>query len=103
DTVTDLAHYVLSLSGAPHDPARAAAGEPQFALCSACHGPTGEGNPVLGAPSLVDSSWTWGKGDLAMIEHVITDGVSGVMPAWKGRLGIDETRVIIAWLRSQAG
>ncbi|GMU67987.1 MAG: hypothetical protein AMXMBFR37_03200 [Steroidobacteraceae bacterium] len=103
DTVTDLANYVLSLSGAPHDPARAAAGEPQFALCSACHGPTGEGNPVLGAPSLVDSSWTWGKGDLAMIEHVITDGVSGVMPAWKGRLGIDETRVIIAWLRSQAG
>lgn len=100
DNVTNLAHYALSLSGAAHDQARAAAGQPEFALCSACHGPTGEGNPLMGAPNLADSIWTWG-GDLAAIEHTITNGAHGVMPAWKSRLTGDDTRVIIAWLRSQ--
>lgn len=102
DKVKDVANYVLSLSGAPHDQARAAAGAPEFIVCSACHGATGEGNPLLGAPRLSDSTWTWGKGDLAMIEHTITNGAHGVMPAWKSRLTGDDTRVIIAWLRSQS-
>jgi len=101
DKVTDIANYVLSLSGAPHDQARAAAGAPEFVVCSACHGTTGEGNPLLGAPRLSDSTWTWGKGDLAMIENTITNGAHGVMPAWNTRLTADDTRVIIAWLRSQ--
>jgi len=103
DTVTDIAHYVLSLSGAPHDSARATAGEAGFALCSACHGSDGKGNPIMGAPNLTDSIWTWSNGDLAAIERVITNGLHGVMPAWKARLNQDDTRVIIAWLGSQSG
>lgn len=103
DTVTNLAHYVLSLSGASHDAARATAGEPEFALCSACHGADGKGNPIMGAPNLADAIWTWSKGDLAAVEHTITGGLHGVMPAWKARLDTDDTRVIIAWLRSQSG
>lgn len=102
DKMTDVANFVLSLSGAPHDHARAAAGAPEFTVCSACHGATGEGNPLLGAPRLSDAIWTWGNGDLAMIEHTITNGAHGVMPAWKSRLSGDDTRVIIAWLRAQA-
>ena len=100
--VTDVANYVLSLSGAPHDGARAAAGAAEFVVCSACHGANGEGNPMLGAPRLADSTWTWGKGDLAMIEKTVTDGAHGVMPAWKARLTESDTRAIIAWLRSQS-
>lgn len=103
EKITALAHYVLSLSGAAHDRAQAAAGAAQFAICAACHGATGEGNPLLGAPNLTDNIWNWGNGDLAMIERVITDGASGVMPAWSARLTTDNVRVIIAWLRSQAG
>ena len=101
DKVTDIANFVLSLSGAPHDAAKAAAGAPEFAVCAACHGPAGEGNPALGAPKLADSIWTWGGG-LAAVEQRINDGTHGVMPAWKSRLGADDARVIIAWLRSQA-
>ncbi|MGE3666378.1 MAG: c-type cytochrome, partial [Steroidobacteraceae bacterium] len=95
-------NYVLSLSGAPHDQARAAAGAAEFVVCSACHGTTGEGNPMLGAPRLADAIWTWGKGDLAMIENTVMNGAHGVMPAWKARLTEHDTRVIIAWLRSQS-
>jgi cytochrome c oxidase cbb3-type subunit 3 len=102
DKVAAVANYVLSLSGAAHDQAKASAGAQEFVVCSACHGATGEGNPLLGAPRLSDSIWTWGKGDLAMIEKTVTNGTQGVMPAWKSRLTQDDARVIIAWLRSQS-
>lgn len=97
---TNLASYVLSLSGAPHDTAKAAAGKTMFTVCSACHGVDGKGTPALGAPNLTDSIWLYG-GDLATIEETIRKGRGGVMPAWKSRLGPDDARVIIAWLRSQ--
>ncbi|MFO1428021.1 MAG: c-type cytochrome [Steroidobacteraceae bacterium] len=102
DKVTAVANYVLSLSGAAHDQAMAASGAQEFVVCAACHGASGEGNPLLGAPRLSDSTWSWGKGDLAMIESTVTNGAQGVMPAWKSRLTQDDARVIIAWLRSQS-
>jgi cbb3-type cytochrome c oxidase subunit III len=49
-SVKDVAHYVLSLSGRTHDSLRRARGEPLFkSTCAACHGAEGKGNPVLGA------------------------------------------------------
>ncbi|HEX7037319.1 MAG TPA: cytochrome-c oxidase, cbb3-type subunit III [Pseudomonadales bacterium] len=99
--VTNLAHYVLSLSGAPHDEAKAAAGRPLFATCAACHGPQGKGNPALGAPNLTDDVWLYG-GDLATVTETIRDGRSGKMPAWRGRLGEDEARAVAAWVYAQA-
>ncbi|MBX5461504.1 MAG: cytochrome-c oxidase, cbb3-type subunit III [Steroidobacteraceae bacterium] len=100
-TLTNVVQYVLSLSGAPHDAAKAAAGQPSFALCAACHGIDGKGNPQLGAPNLTDSTWLYG-GDAASIEYTIRNGRSGTMPAWKARLKPTEVRAIIAWLRSQS-
>jgi cytochrome c oxidase cbb3-type subunit III len=100
-TLTNVVQYVLSLSGAPHDATKAAAGQPSFALCAACHGVDGKGNPQLGAPNLTDSTWLYG-GDAATIEYTIRNGRSGTMPAWKSRLGPNDARTIIAWLRSQS-
>lgn len=100
-TVENLAHYVLSLSGAPHSSGKAALGEPQFALCAACHGPTGEGNPALGAPNLTDQIWLYG-GDLATIEQTIRAGRGGVMPAWGERLGDTDARLVAAWVQVQS-
>jgi len=97
--VGNLANYVLSLSGAPHDDAKATAGKAMFTVCSACHGPEGKGNPALGAPNLTDTTWLYG-GDLATIEKTIRDGRGGVMPAWRSRLGEDDARVIAAWVYS---
>jgi len=96
-TIEALANYVLSLSGAEHSPTKAAAGKVTFAVCSACHGPIGTGNPALGAPNLTDHAWLYG-GDLATIEKTIRDGRGGTMPAWKTRLDDTEARLIAAWV-----
>lgn len=101
DGVANLANYVLSLSGAAHDDAKAALGQPLFAVCSACHGAEGKGNPALGAPNLTDKTWLYG-GDLATIETTIRDGRNGVMPAWRARLGEDQARTIAAWVYANA-
>ena len=99
--VTNVANYVLSLSGAHHSPTKAAVGKESFAVCAACHGPEGKGNPALGAPNLTDTTWLYG-GDLATIEKTIRDGRNGVMPAWRTRLGEDDAKAIAGWIAAQA-
>ncbi len=99
--VTNLANYVLSLSGAAHDAAKAASGKPLFTVCAACHGVEGKGNPALGAPNLTDQIWLYG-GDIATIEETIRKGRGGVMPAWRARLGENDARLIAAWVYAQS-
>lgn len=95
--VKNLAQYVLSLSGSPHDAAMAAAAKPLFATCAACHGPEGKGNPALGAPNLTDHIWLHG-GTVADIERTIRGGRQGAMPAWDKRLSEDQMRVLAAYV-----
>ena len=45
DDAKNVAQYVLSLSGSPHDSLKAALGKPKFAVCAACHGKDGN-SPV---------------------------------------------------------
>lgn len=97
--VTNLANYVLSLSGAPHDAAKAATGKAQFAVCAACHGANGQGNKAMGAPDLADKIWLYG-GDLATVEATIRNGRGGVMPGWSTRLSADQIRVVAAYVYS---
>lgn len=97
DNVSNLTQYVLSLSGRPHDPAAAAAGEPMFATCAACHGADGRGNPALGAPDLTDDFWLHG-GSLERIRHTIAKGRTGNMPSWQDRLGDGQMRAIAAYV-----
>lgn len=97
ETVKNLTQYVLGLSGAPHDSARAAMGQPAFATCAACHGPDGKGNHALGAPDLTDRTWLYG-GTPAVIEKTIADGRQGEMPAWDKRLGEEQIRVLAAYV-----
>ena len=97
ENVRNLANYVLSLSGSPHDATRAAAGKPLFTTCAACHGEQGKGNPALGAPNLTDHIWLHG-GKLADIERTIGGGRQGHMPAWSRRLTEDQMRVLAAYV-----
>jgi cytochrome c oxidase cbb3-type subunit III len=60
EDVSNLAHYVLSLSGSPHNSLKASLGRPKFTACAACHGVRGEGNTALGAPNLTDNIWLYG-------------------------------------------
>ncbi len=97
DNVKNLAQYVLSLSGSPHDATKAAAGQPLFTTCAACHGADGKGNHALGAPNLTDRIWLHG-GSVADIEKSIGEGRQGHMPAWSPRLSDDQIRVLAAYV-----
>jgi cytochrome c oxidase cbb3-type subunit 3 len=84
--VSAVADYVLSLSGRPHDAARAAEGATVFAdNCAVCHGEGGVGNQEFGAPALNDAIWLYGS-DEATILSQLNRPSHGVMPAWAGRL-----------------
>ncbi|MAM93042.1 cytochrome-c oxidase, cbb3-type subunit III [Parvibaculum sp.] len=86
DEISDVAEYVLSLSGRAGDQEAAARGSEVFASqCIACHGDDGSGNQELGAPNLTDAIWLYG-GDKEAIVKTVSNGRSGVMPAWNERL-----------------
>lgn len=78
--VLNVANYVLSLSGAPHDPIKAVLGKPKFAACIGCHGSDGKGNKLVGAPNLTDKVWLYGGG-VANIVETINLGRNNQMPA----------------------
>ena len=101
DSIFDLAHYVASLSGRPYDSLRAQRGKPLFSTCAACHGADGKGNPALGAPNLTDGVTLHG-GTPREIAETIRSGSSGVMPAWRDRLGDEDASLVAAWVYAQS-
>jgi cytochrome c oxidase cbb3-type subunit 3 len=104
EDVRNVANYVLSLSGSPHNSIAAQLGKAKFGACAACHGADGKGNQALGAPNLTDKIWLHGWGEDAVIA-MINGGKSNVMPAHAQRLNAEQIRVLAAyvWSLSQAG
>lgn len=97
EDVRNVAHYVLSLSGSPHDSVRAALGRAGFAACAACHGADGKGNTAMGAPNLSDNTWLHGWGEDAVV-RAITKGFTNQMPAQAGKLNADQIQVLSAYV-----
>ena len=97
DDVRNVAHYVLSLSGNPHNPLYAQLGKPHFTACAACHGVGGKGNPALGAPNLSDKIWLHGWGEAA-VAAMVNNGKHNVMPAHGERLTPEQIRVLAAYV-----
>jgi cytochrome c oxidase cbb3-type subunit III len=97
--VSNLAQYVLSLSGSPHNPIAAAAGRAKFAACAACHGAEGKGNQALGAPNLTDKTWLHGWGEEAIVS-IVNHGKTNVMPAQGQRLSAEQIHVLGAYVWS---
>jgi cytochrome c oxidase cbb3-type subunit III len=97
DDVRDLANYVLSLSGSPHDSLRAGLGKSKFSACAACHGVGGKGNEALGAPNLTDDVWLHGWGKEFIIE-MINNGKNNAMPAQKGRLSDEQIKLVSTYV-----
>jgi len=95
--VSNVANYVLSLSGSPHDWVKAMDGKEKFAACAACHGVGGKGNPALGAPNLTDKVWLHGWGEQA-ITQIVTQGKSSMMPAHETRLTDEQIHVLAAYV-----
>jgi cytochrome c oxidase cbb3-type subunit III len=97
--IADLANYVLSLSGGPHDPLKASKGSTLFASCGACHGAEGQGNKALGAPNLTDKYWLHGWGEEA-VSTIIKNGRNNVMPPQAPKLSPEQIRVVAAYVLS---
>jgi cytochrome c oxidase cbb3-type subunit 3 len=107
DGVRNVVAYVRSMSGLPHDGAKALLGRPLFEQnCSACHGPDGKGNQAVGAPNLTDQVWLYGSSE-ATIAAGINNGrhlnmVEGhpAMPSFKSVLGPARINLVGAYVWS---
>jgi cytochrome c oxidase cbb3-type subunit 3 len=97
--VSNLANYVLSLSGGAHNSAAAQLGQAKFATCAACHGGDGKGNAALGAPNLTDKIWLHGYGEQAIVD-IINQGINNVMPAQGKLLTPEQVHVLGAYVLS---
>lgn len=101
--ISDVVEHVLSLSGRSEDADAATRGASLFAdQCVACHGAEGKGNRELGAPDLSDHIWLYGD-DRATILQTVSNGRSGVMPAWGGRLGEGTINALTLYVHSLGG
>lgn len=112
--LTQVASYVLSLSGEPADAAAAAEGQKIFqgetGGCYYCHGKDGSGLKSQGAANLGDKIWTianvQGAGTpeakLAAVKTVVSNGVQRQMPTFGGRLSDTEIKVLVAYLKQMA-
>ena len=99
ETVDALTDYVLALGEAA--PADHPGAQPYTLYCSACHGPDGAGNPLLGASNLLDDVSLYGNSTEA-IRHSIAVGREGEMPGFGDRLDDTQIRLLVAWLTSPA-
>ena len=95
--VRNLAHYVLSLSGSPHDAVKALQGKSKFTACAACHGMDGKGNALIGAPNLADDVWLHGWGEQAIVD-IIQHGKMNEMPAQNKLLTPAQIDVLTAYV-----
>jgi cytochrome c oxidase cbb3-type subunit 3 len=95
--VRNVANYVLSLSGSPHNSLAAQLGRTKFAACAACHGADGKGNPALGAPNLTDKVWLHGWGEDAIVA-MVNNGKTNVMPAHASRLSPEQIHVLAGYV-----
>lgn len=99
--VLATAAYVRSLSGQTlnaSDLRLIEVGRPVYeANCAVCHGPSGRGDPSVGAPDLTDNRWLYG-GDAQSVVDSIHHGRQGHMPHWEGRLSDSDIRMLTLYV-----
>ena len=97
DDVKNVANYVLSLSGSPHDSVRASLGKSKFTACAACHGIDGKGNQALGSANLTDDIWLHGYGEAAIVA-MVNNGKVNQMPAQGQKLTEGQIKVLTSYV-----
>lgn len=97
EDVKNVAQYVLSLSGSPHDAALAEKGKEKFVVCAACHGVDGKGMQAVGSANLTDNIWLHGFGEKTIID-MINNGKVNVMPAQASKLTEAQIHVVTGYI-----
>ena len=104
EDVSNVANYVLGLSNAQHDAAKAAKGKEKFeAICSACHGMDGKGNQLLGSRDLAGKNWFLGPRNEEHVAAMVNNGWMGQMPTWKDKFTPEQIRVLAAYVWKKGG
>lgn len=101
EDVANLAQYVLSLSGSPHDSVKATLGKDKFGACAACHGADGKGNIAMGAPNLTDGIWLHGWGAQAIVK-MINEGKNNAMPGQSRLLNEAQIHVLASYVLTKS-
>lgn len=107
---SDVADYVLSLSGNDVDASAVKRGKSVFTTtggCVACHGNDAKGQPSMGSANLADKIWTIADVSGAnsidakrtAIMNVIKNGKTRQMPAWKDRLSATEIKMLTFYVK----
>jgi cytochrome c oxidase cbb3-type subunit 3 len=97
EDVRNVANYVLSLSGTPHDSVRATQGKEKFAACAACHGMDGKGMAAVGAANLTDGIWLHGWGEEAIV-RAVNSGFNNQMPGQSALLNEAQINVLASYV-----
>jgi cytochrome c oxidase cbb3-type subunit 3 len=97
EDVRNVANYVLSLSGSPHDSVRATQGKEKFAACAACHGMDGKGMAAVGSANLTDGIWLHGWGEEAIV-RAVNNGITNQMPGQSALLNEAQINVLASYV-----
>jgi cytochrome c oxidase cbb3-type subunit III len=95
--VTQVTDHLASLAEGSTSAPSAEGAKVYQSYCAACHGAEAKGNPLFGAPNLVDDIWLYG-GTRDQITHSIWAGRNGVMPAHSALLGEDKIHLLAAYV-----
>ena len=103
DEIKQVAAYVVSLTGTPHNAAMVEPGRQVYAdNCASCHGEDAKGNREFGAPNLADAIWLKANGEDGIIAQVRAPK-HGAMPAWGARLGDTTVKQLTLFVHSLGG
>ena len=99
--VHELVQYIMKLNHRPYDAEAANAGDMLFHSdlygCYDCHGSDARGEADYGAANLTANVWNNG-GSEQDIYNSIYYGRHRVMPAWQGRLSLEQIRALAVYL-----
>jgi cytochrome c oxidase cbb3-type subunit 3 len=102
--IKNLVQYLLELSRRPHDEQAALAGKTIFygsGQCYDCHASDAKGDTDYGAPDLTADVWSYG-GDPGALYDTIYYGRHSVMPAWYGKLSLEQIRALAVYVHAAA-
>jgi cytochrome c oxidase cbb3-type subunit 3 len=69
--------------------------------CYDCHASDAKGDTDYGAPDLTADVWSYG-GDPGALYKSIYYGRHGVMPAWYGKLSLEQIRALAVYVHAAA-
>lgn len=103
EEVTNVAHYVRTLSGLEEPTEASKAGKEVYDVqCVACHMEDGTGDQFQGAPNLTDKDWLYGSSFETVFNSVYSPKNSA-MPAWGERYNDAQIKALAVYVSSLGG